>query len=83
MFRIVQSDSILSETSSWGGEPVLPLGQRQATSLSRKSQKGFGVSYLQVKDLRRHYAITLAEAGADMHDIQQALGYSGVPTTEK
>ena len=31
---------------------------------------------MQVKDLRRHYAIHLAENGADMHDIQQVVGHS-------
>ncbi len=38
---------------------------------------------LQVKDLRRDYAIFLAEGGADMHDIQQVLGHASVATTEK
>ena len=38
---------------------------------------------MQVKDLRRHYAIKLAEGGADMHDIQQVLGHSSVATTER
>lgn len=38
---------------------------------------------IQVKDLRRHYAINLAENGADMHDIQQMLGHASVTTTEK
>ena len=42
-----------------------------------------GVSNLQVKDLRRHYAIKLAEGGAAMHDIQQVLGHASVATTEK
>ena len=42
-----------------------------------------GVPNLLVKDLRRHYAIKLAEAGADMHDIQQVLGHASVATTEK
>jgi integrase len=42
-----------------------------------------GVPDLQMKDLRRHYAIDLAEKGADMHDIQQALGHASVATTEK
>ncbi len=38
---------------------------------------------IQVKDLRRHYAIKLAENGAHMHDIQQMLGHASVTTTEK
>ncbi|MFB3906732.1 MAG: tyrosine-type recombinase/integrase [Acidobacteriota bacterium] len=42
-----------------------------------------GVPELQVKDLRRDYAIRLAEAGADMHDIQQVLGHSSVATTDE
>ena len=37
---------------------------------------------LQIKDLRRHYAIKLAENGADMHNIQQVLGHASVSTTE-
>ncbi len=41
------------------------------------------VPELQVKDLRRHYAITLAENGAVMHDIQQVLGHASVATTER
>jgi integrase len=42
-----------------------------------------GLSQIQVKDLRRHYAIDLAENGADMHDIQQVLGHASVATTER
>jgi integrase len=38
---------------------------------------------MQVKDLRRHYAIKLAEDAAEMHDIQQVLGHSSVATTER
>ena len=34
---------------------------------------------MQVKDLRRHFAIGLAENGADMHDIQQVLGHAVWP----
>ena len=42
-----------------------------------------GLKAMQVKDLRRHYAIRLAENSADMHDIQQVLGHSTVAITEK
>ena len=42
-----------------------------------------GLPGLQVKDLRRHYAIELAENGASMHDIQQVLGHASVSTTER
>ena len=42
-----------------------------------------GVPELQVKDLRRLYAIKLAEADAEMHDIQQVLGHASVRTTER
>ncbi|MCZ6876756.1 MAG: tyrosine-type recombinase/integrase, partial [Acidobacteria bacterium] len=42
-----------------------------------------GLPQIQVKDLRRHYAIDLAENGADMHDIQQVLGHASVATTER
>lgn len=45
--------------------------------------KQAGVPDLQVKDLIRHYAISLAEGDAGMHDIQQALGHSSVGITEK
>jgi site-specific recombinase XerD len=48
-----------------------------------KARVEAGVPELQVKDLRRHYAIKLAENGADMHDIQQVLGHASVSTTEK
>ena len=47
------------------------------------ARKEANVPDLQVKDLRRHYAIKLAERGADMHDIQQVLGHSSVQITEK
>lgn len=33
-----------------------------------------------MKDLRRHYAVKLAEQGASMHDIQQDLGHVSVAT---
>jgi len=42
-----------------------------------------GLPEIQVKDLRRHYAIELAENGADIHDIQQVLGHASVVTTER
>jgi len=48
-----------------------------------EARKEANVPDLQVKDLRRHYAIKLAERGADMHDIQQVLGHSSVQITEK
>ena len=48
-----------------------------------RAREEAGLPELQVKDLRRHYAINLAEEGADMHDIQQVLGHSSVATTER
>ena len=48
-----------------------------------KARDEVGLSGMQVKDLRRHYAIELAENGADMHGIQQVLGHASVATTEK
>jgi len=48
-----------------------------------KARESVGFPQLQVKDLRRHYAIHLAENGADMHDIQQVLGHASVATTEE
>jgi integrase len=41
-----------------------------------------GLEWLRVKDLRRHYGITLSENGAEMHVIQAMLGHSSVKTTE-
>ncbi len=48
-----------------------------------RAREKAGLPELQAKDLRRHYAIILAEGGADMHDIQQVLGHASVATTEK
>jgi integrase len=42
-----------------------------------------GLPQILVKDLRRHFAIDLAEDGANMHDIQSVLGHASVTTTEK
>ena len=48
-----------------------------------EARKKAGIPQLRVKDLRSHYAIQLAESGANMHDIQQVLGHASVTTTEK
>ena len=48
-----------------------------------QAREKVGLPEMQVKDLRRHFAIDLAENGADMHDIQQVLGHASVATTEK
>ena len=48
-----------------------------------EARKKVGLPEIRVKDLRRHYAIGLAEKGAAMHDIQQVLGHASVATTEK
>ena len=48
-----------------------------------QAREKVGLPEMQVKDLRRHFAIDLAENGADMHDIQQVLGHASVTTTEK
>jgi len=48
-----------------------------------EAREKVGLPGIQVKDLRRHYAIDLAENGADMHDIQQVLGHASVATTER
>ncbi len=56
---------------------------KQCRKAWEKARKSVGLPDLQVKDLRRHYAINLAENGADMHDIQQVLGHSSVATTER
>ena len=50
----------------------------------RKARKEAGYPWLQVKDLRRAYAIKLAESGGvEMHHIQRALGHSSVQVTER
>jgi len=36
-----------------------------------------------IKDLRRHYGITLSENGAEMHVIQAMLGHSSVTVTQE
>ena len=56
---------------------------QQCRKAWEKARESVELSELQVKDLRRHYAISLAENGADMHDIQQVLGHSSVTTTER
>ncbi len=48
-----------------------------------QAREQVGLPEIQVKDLRRHYAINLAEDGANMHDIQSVLGHASVATTEK
>jgi integrase len=48
-----------------------------------QAREKVGLPEIQVKDLRRHFAIDLAEDGADMHDIQQVLGHASVATTER
>ena len=48
----------------------------------KQAREAAALPELRVKDLRRHYAIGLAEDGAVMHDIQQVLGHSSVATTE-
>jgi len=35
-----------------------------------------------IKDLGRHYGITLSENGAEMHVVQTMLGHSSVTATE-
>ncbi len=49
----------------------------------REARRKVGLPQILVKDLRRHYAINLAEDGANMHDIQSVLGHASVATTEK
>ena len=48
-----------------------------------QAREKVGLPQILVKDLRRHYAINLAEDGANMHDIQSVLGHASVTTTEK
>ena len=39
--------------------------------------------WFQIKDLRRHFGITLSEGGTEMHVIQVVLGHSSVTTTQE
>jgi len=48
-----------------------------------QAREKVGLPQILVKDLRRHFAIALAEDGANMHDIQSVLGHASVTTTEK
>lgn len=48
-----------------------------------KAIKASGLEWFRLKDLRRHYGITLSENGAEMHVIQAMLGHSSVKTTEE
>ena len=48
-----------------------------------KTRKDAGLDWILIKDLRRHYGITLSENGAEMHVIQAMLGHSSVTITEK
>ncbi len=62
-----------------------PSGLMERAEERSRCTEGLGdnLPQIQVKDLRRHYAIDLAENGADMHDIQQVLGHASVATTER
>ncbi len=44
--------------------------------------KKSGLDWFRVKELRRHFAINLAERGMDMHGIQSLLWHSSVKTTD-
>ena len=58
--------------------------QQKCTKYREKVRKKAGYPWLQVKDLRRAYAIKLAESdGIEMHHIQRALGHSSVQVTEQ
>lgn len=48
-----------------------------------KARKDADLDWIQVKDLRCHFAITLSEGGAEMHVVQAMLGHSSVAITEK
>ncbi len=49
-----------------------------------KARKAAGYPWLKPKDLRRFYAIRLAESGSvEMHHIQAALAHASVRTTEQ
>ena len=73
----------------WWGAPFVFYKGKSGTRWEHcrkpweQARKAAGLPELQVKDLRRHFAIQLAENGADMHDIQQVLGHASVATTEK
>jgi len=56
---------------------------KNCRKLIDKTIEASGLEGFLLKDLRRHYGITLAENGAEMHVIQAMLGHSSVATTEK
>jgi site-specific recombinase XerD len=63
-----------------------PRTRRQWKNCRKVIDKAINASNLDgflLKDLRRHYGITLSENGAEMHVIQAMLGHSSVTTTEK
>lgn len=53
-----------------------------ARKIIDKAIAASGLDGFLLKDLRRHYGITLSENGAEMHVIQSMLGHSSVVTTE-
>ncbi len=62
-----------------------PSGLMERAEERSRCTEGLGdnLPQIQVKDLRRHYAIDLAENGADMHELQQVLGHASVAITER
>ena len=48
-----------------------------------KARKEAELDWIFIKDLRRHYGITLSENGAEMHVVQVMLGHSSVKITEE
>ncbi|MGW8181100.1 MAG: hypothetical protein ACWGQW_20415 [bacterium] len=56
------------------GPPVGSTGRRRESPPK---------SLLRIKDLWSHFAIKLAESGAQMHDIQQIPGHSSVAVTDR
>jgi integrase len=63
-----------------------PKSRTRWHCVRRRINKAIAASGLEwrilAKDLRRHYGITLAESGAEMHVIQAMLGHHSVKTTE-
>jgi integrase len=63
--------------------PPLLSGDFEDCTSGLQARKKEGAPNLRVKDLRSYFASKLAECGAQMHDIQQLLGYASVAAKEK
>jgi len=66
-------------TPSWDGR----AGGKNRPRLSRESQAALRAINLHFHDLRRQFACTLLESGADLHDVRDFLGHANITTTSR